>query len=183
MRCFAVLFCIATSLGAQQPEPPPDSARAGPESVPPSPPPPETLQQKRFLAGLRTATRGIAQLKDGMSRVTRAGTRDSVAQRRAGRFLAGLCGSSRGFLKRGRPHMTPTVYEDSVQLKARRLVTQVDSMIKYTTTCEDSAGATPNATAVGLGKRMKSYDAALRDFRVAIGLPVKEDTSKTAKRP
>jgi len=136
-----------------------------------------------FLAGLRTATRGIAQLKDGMSRVTRAGTRDSVAQRRAGRFLAGLCGSSRGFLKRGRPHMTPTVYEDSVQLKARRLVTQVDSMIKYTTTCEDSAGATPNATVVGLGKRMKSYDAALRDFRVAIGLPVKEDTSKTAKRP
>jgi hypothetical protein len=183
MRCLAVLFCIATSLGAQQPEPPADSARAAPESVPPSPPPPETLEQKRFLAGLRTATRGIAQLKDGMSRVTRAGTRDSVAQRRAGRFLAGLCGSSRGFLKRGRPHMTPTVYEDSVQLKARRLVTQVDSMIKYTTTCEDSAGATPNATVVGLGKRMKSYDAALRDFRVAIGLPVKEDTSKTAKRP
>jgi len=183
MRCLAALFCIATSLGAQQPEPPPDSARAAAESVPPSPPPPETLEQKRFLAGLRTATRGIAQLKDGMSRVTRAGTRDSVAQRRAGRFLAGLCGSSRGFLKRGRPHMTPTVYEDSVQLKARRLVTQVDSMIKYTTTCEDSAGATPNATVVGLGKRMKSYDAALRDFRVAIGLPVKEDTSKTAKRP
>jgi len=31
---------------------------------------------------------------------------------------------------------------------------------------------------------MKSYDAAaLRDFRVAIGLPVKEDTSKATKRP
>ena len=183
MRCLAVLLCVAaTSLGAQQPEPPPDSTRAVTESTrtPPSPPTPE---QKRFLAGLRTATRGIAQLKDGMSRVTRAGTRDSVAQRRAGRFLAGLCGSSRGFLKRGRPHMTPTVYDDSVQLKAKRLVTQVDSLIKYTTTCEDSAGATPNATVVGLGKRMKSYDAALRDFRVAIGLPVKDDTSKTAKRP
>src|SRR6266849_8444726 len=154
MRCLAVLLCVAaTSLGAQQPEPSPDSTRAVTESTP-TPPPPPTFEQKRFLAGLRTATRGIAQLKDGMSRVTRAGTRDSVARRRAGRFLAGLCGSSRGFLKRGRPQMSPTVYEDSVQLKARRLVTQVDSMIKYTTTCEDSAGATPNATVVGLGKRL-----------------------------
>jgi len=110
MRCLAVLFCIATtSLGAQQPEPSPDSARAVAESAPttPAPPPPETLEQKRFTQGLRTATRGIAQLKDGMSRVTRAGSRDSAAQRRAGRFLAGLCGSSRGFLKRGRPQMNP----------------------------------------------------------------------------
>ena len=186
MRCLAVLFCIVTSsLGAQQPEPPLDSARAVPESVPTPPPapPPETPEQKRFTAGLRTATRGIAQLKDGMNRMTRAGTRDSVAQRRAGRLLAGLCGSSRGFLKRGRPQMNPTAYEDSAQLKAKRLVTQVDSLIKYTTTCEDSARATPNSTMVGLGKRMKSYDAALRDYRVALGLPVKEDTTKTAKRP
>jgi hypothetical protein len=30
---------------------------------------------------------------------------------------------------------------------------------------------------------MKSYDAALRDFRLAIGLPVKEDTTKTTRRP
>ena len=183
MRCLAVLLCVAaTSLGAQQPEPPPDSTRAVTESMP-TPPPPPTPEQKRFLAGLRTATRGIAQLKDGMSRVARAGTRDSATQLRAGRFLAGLCGSSRGFLKRGRPQMTPTVYEDSAQLKARRLVTQVDSMINYTTTCEDSAAATPNSAAVGLGKRMKSYDAALRDFRVAIGLPVKDDTTKATKRP
>ncbi|SRR6266508_1604425 len=185
MRCLAMLLCVAApTLAAQEPEPPPDTARAPVESVPPPPPPsPPTLEQKRFLAGLRTATRGIAQLKDGMSRMTRAGTRDSVAQRRAGRLLAGLCGSSRGFLKRGRPQMSPAVYEDTVQVKARRLVTQVDSLIKYTTTCEDSAAATPTSTMVGLGKRMKSYDAVLRDFRVAIGLPVKEDTSKTTKRP
>ncbi len=138
MRCLAMLLCVAApTLAAQEPEPPPDTARAPVESVPPPPPPsPPTLEQKRFLAGLRTATRGIAQLKDGMSRMTRAGTRDSVAQRRAGRLLAGLCGSSR-----------------------------------------------PTSTMVGLGKRMKSYDAVLRDFRVAIGLPVKEDTSKTTKRP
>jgi len=30
---------------------------------------------------------------------------------------------------------------------------------------------------------MKSYDAALRDYRLALGLPVKEDTAKTTKRP
>src|SRR6266704_5148922 len=119
MRCLAMLLCVAAAaLGVQEPEAPLDSARPPAESI--APPPPPTLEQKRFLAGLRTATRGIAQLKDGMSRVTRAGTRDSVAQRRAGRLLAGLCGSSRGFLKRGRPQMTPTVYEDSVQLTARR---------------------------------------------------------------
>src|SRR6266700_2062116 len=72
---------------------------------------------------------------------------------------------------------------ESTCVTARRLVTQVDSMIKYTTTCEDSAAATPTSTSVGLGKRMKSYDAALRDFRVAIGLPVKDDTTKATKRP
>src|SRR5258707_15806131 len=116
--------------------------------------------------------RCLADLKDGRCGVWRPGMRASGARRGGGRFLAGLCGPGRGFLKRGRPQMSPTVYEDSVQLKARRLVTQVDSMIKYTTTCEDSAGAAPSAAVVGLGKRMKSYDAALRDFRVAIGLPV-----------
>jgi hypothetical protein len=187
MRCLAVLLCVtATSLRAQQPELPPDSVRAAAESVPappPPPPPPTTPEQQRFLDGLRTATRGIAQLKDAMGRVTRAGTRDSVAQRRAGRFLAGLCGSSRAFLKRGRPRMSPTVYEDSVQLKARRLVTHMDSLIAYTTTCEDSAAAAPKSTAGGLGKRMKNYDAALREFRLAIGLPVKDDTTKATKRP
>src|SRR2546428_53565 len=83
---------------------------------------------------------------------------------RAGRFLAGLCGSGRAFMKRGRPQMTPTVYEDSVRLKARRLVTQMDSLIAYTPTCEQRAGATPDSTATEVGKRMKSYDAALRDF-------------------
>jgi hypothetical protein len=178
MRCLAVLLCFtAISLSAQSPVA--DSARV--ESTPaPLPPSPE---QKRFLDGLKTATRGIAQIKDGLARVTRAGGRDAAAQRRAGRLLSGLCGSSRAFMRRGRPQMSPTVYEDSVQLKAKRLVTQVDSLIKYTTTCEDSATVAPGATVLGLGKRMKSYDAALRDFRVAIGLPVKEDTTKTTRRP
>src|SRR5438046_5629150 len=187
MRCLAVLVCVATTVArAQEPTPPPpppsapDSVRAESALVPPPPPSPE---QKRFLDGLKTATRGIAQLKDGLGRVTRAGGRDAAAQRRAGQIISGLCGSSRAFMKRGRPQMTPTVYEDSVQLKAKRLVTQVDTLIKYTTTCEDSATVAPGVTVLGLGKRMKSYDAALRDFRVAIGLPVKEDTAKATRRP
>lgn len=183
-RCLAVLWCLAvTSLAAQQPETPPDSAVVKAESVPPAPPPPPTLEQKRFLDGLKTATRGVAQLKDGMSRVARAGKRDSLAQRRAGRFLAGLCGSSRGFLRRGRPQMNPTVYEDTVQVKAKRLTTQIDTLIAFTPACEQRAAGAPDSTSVELGKRMKNYEGALRDFRLAIGLPVKEDTAKAPKRP
>ncbi|HEV2750305.1 MAG TPA: hypothetical protein VGV12_07270 [Gemmatimonadales bacterium] len=185
MRCLAVMTWItATVLGAQEPvpptpAPPADSTRV--ESLPPPPPP--SPEQKRFLLGLRTASRGIAQILDGVSRVTRAqSTHDAVSQRRAGRFLAGLCGSGRAFLKRGRPQMSPTVYEDTVRLKARRLVTQIDSLIAYTPTCEDSAAATPAATVVELGKRMKTYDAARRDFLLAVGLPVREDSSKQEKR-
>jgi hypothetical protein len=178
-----MMCCVASALGAQepvppQPGPPGDSGRV--ESLPPPPPSPE---QKRFLDGLRTASRGIAQLKDGMSRVTRAeSTHDPVAQRRAGRFLAGLCGSGRVFLRRGRPQLAPAAYEDTTRVKARRLVTQIDSLIAYTPTCEQSAGGTPGPTAVELAKRIKTYDAALRDFRLAAGLPVKEDSSKALKR-
>ncbi len=182
MRSLAVLLCVsaATSLGAQQPTPPPDSVR--PEStaaaaVPPvpTPPPPPSPEQRKFLDGLKTATRGIAQLKEGVNRVSRATTRDSLTQRRSGRLLAGLCGSSRAFLKRGRP-------SDTVRFLARRLVTQIDSLIAYTSNCEQEAVATPGPTAAEVGKRMKTYDAALRDFRLAIGLPVSEDTVKTPKR-
>jgi len=184
MRCVIVLLCIAaTPLTAQQSDtsPPLDSARV--ESLP-VPPPVPSPEQRRFLDGLRTATRGIAQLKDGVSRVARTGSsHDAQVRRRAGRFLAGLCGSGRAFMKRGRPQMSPMVYEDSVRLKARRLVTQMDSLIAYTPTCEQRAAATPDSAATELGKRMKSYEAALRDFRLAIGLPVKDDTSKTPRRP
>jgi hypothetical protein len=192
MRSLAVLLCVvaATSLGAQQPTPAPDSVRPETTAAPiapavppvPTPPPPPSPEQKKFLDGLKTATRGIAQLKEGVNRVTRATTRDSLTQRRSGRLLAGLCGSSRAFLKRGRPRLTVTVYSDTVRLLARRLVTQIDSLIAYTSHCEQEAVATPGPTAAEVGKRMKTYDAALRDFRLAIGLPVSEDTVKTLKR-
>ncbi len=180
-RSLLCLWIFAAPVGAQepvpQPTPPAESVRA--ELVPPPPSP----EQKKFLDGLRTATRGIAQLKDGVSRVTRAQNgHNAAAERRAGRFLAGLCGSSRAFLKRGRPQMTPTVYDDTARVQARRLVTQIDSLISYTPSCERSAAAAPDSTAVEVSKRMKTYDSALRDFRLAVGLPVKDDTSKTVKR-
>jgi hypothetical protein len=186
MRCLLVLMCVAAGAArAQQPVPPPaapaDSAHVDSVRVPPPPPTPE---QKRFVEGLRTATRGIAQLKDGLNRVTRTqANRDSVSLRRAGRFLAGVCGSARGFMARGRPFLKPAVYEDSTRLKARRLTSQMDSLIAYMPACEQSARATPGPTATELGKRVKTYDVTYRDFRAAIGLPLREDSSKTARRP
>ena len=194
MRCLAVLwFVAATALRAQQPvSPTPDSARADSTHALPAPqtpaapaaPAPPTPEQQRFLSGLRTATRGIAQLKDGLNRVTRAqATGNGTNQARAGRFLAGLCGSARAFMRRGRPALNPTVYPDSLQQTTRRLVTQLDSLIAFTPTCEQNAAAAPIPTATDLGKRMKTYDASLRDFRVGLGLPVKDDTSKTSRRP
>src|SRR3989441_9146931 len=123
MRCLAVLwFVAATALRAQQPVPPaPDSTRAESTHALPAPPAPAalappTLEQQRFLSGLRTATRGIAQLKDGLNRVTRAqATGNGTSQLRAGRSLAGLCGSARTFMRRGRPAFNPTQYTDSIQ--------------------------------------------------------------------
>lgn len=182
MRSLVVLSCIAAvaavPVAGQQPVPPPESVAA--ESTPPAEPTPEQL---RFLDGLRTASRGVAQLKDGLGRVTRAQARgDSASQRRAGRFLAGLCGSARGFLARGRPRMLPTAYEDTTRIIARRLTTQIDSLIAYMGSCELTAGKTPVPVATDLGKRMKSYDTALNNFRLAVGLPVKGDSSAGSRR-
>src|SRR5437667_11135509 len=119
MRCLAVLCCVAATVaGAQQPTPPPsppppDSARAESALAPPPPPTPE---QKRFVDGLRTATRGIDQLKDGLNRVTRTqSTVDSVHRRSAGRLLVGLCGRAPAFIERGRPIMNPALYDDAAR--------------------------------------------------------------------
>jgi len=183
MRCLVVLYCIAAPaavpVAAQQPVPPADSVAAD-STAPPAEPTPEQL---RFLDGLRTASRGVAQLKDGLGRVTRAQAKgDSASQRRAGRFLAGLCGSARGFLARGRPRMLPTAYDDTTRIIARRLTTQIDSLIAYMGTCELTGGKTPVPVSTDLGKRMKSYDTALNNFRLAVGLPVRADSSPTSRR-
>jgi len=184
MRCIAVLCCVAATFAGvvrgQEPAPPPaESVRA--ESTAPAAEP--TLEQKRFLDGLRTASRGVAQVKDGLSRVTRArALGDSASQRRAGRFLAGLCGSARGFMARGRPRMQSTAYEDSSRVMARRLATQIDSLMAFMPKCEQGAGKTPSVIATDLGKRMKSYDTAVNNFRAAVGLPVRGDSAPTSRR-
>ena len=140
-----------------------------------STPPPPTPAQTQYLDGLRTAARGVAQLRSGVERVLRLAGRPDTAQRRqAASRLAGMCGASRGFMTSGRAKMQPTAYEDSTRIKARRLAVRVDSLIRFIPSCETRARRAPDQTATELLARLRDYEAALRDFRVAIGLPVKD---------
>jgi hypothetical protein len=168
MRGFTLVLClVAGSAAAQEPvRAIPDTMRA--ESTPPPPPP--TLEQQRYLDGLRTAGRGVAQLKDGVSRVS-SSHGDSVRLKQAARRLGGLCGTANGFMTTGRARMKPTAYEDSTGTKARKLALQIDSLIRSTPGCEMSAARKPDSTVAGLVSRLRAYEAALRDFRAAIGLP------------
>jgi hypothetical protein len=178
---FAVLASVvATTLAAQQPAPPPAGDTARPEAAPAAAP---SADQRRFLEGLRTVSRGIAQLKDGVGRVTRArAAHDSVVARRAARFLAGLCGSARAFLRRGRLRMSPAAYADSARWAARRLTTQIDTLAAYLPGCEQTAAAAPESTAAQLARRLTGYDAALRDFRAVLAAPAKSDTIAPSSR-
>jgi hypothetical protein len=170
MRGFTLVLClVATTAAAQERVPTvPETTRA--ESAPPPPPAPPTLEQLRYLEGLRTAGRGIAQLKDAVSRVSGA-HRDSLRLKQAARRLGGLCGTSHGFMTSGRAKMQPTAYQDSTGIKARRLSLQIDSLIRSTPTCETRAARQPDSTVASLMARLRAYEAALRDFRTAIGLP------------
>lgn len=141
------------------------------ETVPSTPPPP-TPAQERYLQGLRTAGRGVAQMKDGIGRLVRARSRgDTALVRRAGRRLAGLCGAARGFIVSGRSRMAYRVYEAPVRRPARSVALRLDSLAAYARTCQREAGKTPQATSAGLLTRLRAYEAALADFRTAIGLP------------
>jgi|GEM_PF-1518701 hypothetical protein len=178
---FAVLASIvATTLAAQQPAPPPAGDTARPGAAPAAAP---SADQRRFLEGLRTVSRGIAQLKDGIGRVTRArAAHDSVAARRAARFLAGLCGSARAFLRRGRSRMSPAAYADSARWAARRLVAHIDTLAAYLPACEHTAAAAPDSAAAHLAKRLGGYDAALRDFRAVLPALPRSDTIAPSSR-
>jgi hypothetical protein len=168
MRGFTLVLClVATTAAAQEPVPTiRESTRA--ESTPPPVPP--TPVQLRYLEGLRTAGRGVAQLKDGLNRVS-GYHRDSLRLKQAARRLGGLCGTARGFMTSGRGKMQATAYEDSTGVKARRLTLQIDSLIRSTPTCEARAFRQPDSTTAGLLIRLRAYEAALREFRAAIGLP------------
>jgi len=143
--------------------------------VTPAPAPVPTIEQIRYLEGLKTATRGVAQLRDGLNRVVRtqqAG--DSLTRRRAARRLGGLCGSARSFILSGRPKMLPAAYADSMRILAKQVTTRLDSLNSALPVCEKTAGRDPATVATTLTGRLKTYDDALLAFRNAL----KPDSTK-----
>ena len=177
MRGFMVVACLCVSLTAalfaQDTTSQPDSA--APTLAPPPPTP--TPAQTRYLAGLRSASRGVAQLKDGVDRVLRSLARpDSVRVKQAGSRLAGLCGAARGFMANGRAQMQAIAYEDSARIKARALTMQVDSLLRYVPTCEARAARAPGRTANELLDRLRAYDVSAREFREATGIGSRQAT-------
>ena len=179
MRVLAVTLLFAGALttaplfGQQPPTPPVESTSTAPPA-PPTPPLP-TPAQTRYLQGLRTAGRGVAQIKDGLNRLARAQAgHDTLQTRLAGKRLGGLCGAARGFLSSGRNSMEPTSYEAPLRKPARDLTLQVDSLSLIAKECQLTAGKTPSPIAAGVLTRIRAYEAALAAFRTAIGLPNKQ---------
>jgi hypothetical protein len=152
---------------AQTPVPPP------PPPPPPPPAPAPTIEQIRYMEGLKTATRGVAQIRDGVNRVGRTQQADSLTRRRAARRLSGLCGTARSFIVSGRPKMQATAYADSMRVLAKQLTTRLDSLTNALPTCEKTAGRDPTVAAT-LTTRLKNYDDALLAFRTAL----KPDSTK-----
>jgi len=153
-----------------------DSTAAPPRDTAPQPP---TLEQVRYLEGLRSVARGAAQLRDGIDRVSRTQqTRDTLRQKQAGRRLGGLCTTARSFMSSGRPRMQPTAYTDSMRIVARQLNARVDSVIKFLPTCATTAGKKPASVAADLMNRMRAYETALAAFRTGLA-PPKPDSIKT----
>ena len=136
-----------------------------------------SIEQIRYMEGLRTATRGVAQIRDGLNRVTRTQKADSLTRRRAARRLGGLCGTARSFIVSGRPKMKPDAYADSVRILAKQLTTRLDSLTAFLPSCEKTAGRDP-AVATTLTTRLKNYDDALLAFRTAL----KPDSAKAASQ-
>jgi len=129
-----------------------------------------TPAQERYLNGLRTTGRGVAQLKSGVDRVMRSRS-DAAELRTAGQRLGGLCGSAASFMRQGRARMAHIAFTDSVRVIARRLNTQIDSVIAFLPTCQRRGGQAPEQTAATIVTRLRSYEAALQRFREAVILP------------
>jgi hypothetical protein len=133
------------------------------------------------MEGLKTATRGIAQIRDGLNRVIRTQSADSLTRRSAARRLGGLCGSGRSFIVSGRPKMQATAYDDSLRVLAKQLTTRLDSLSNVLPTCEQTAGRDPTV-ATTLTTRLKNYDDALLAFRNAQAALSKPDSTKTVSQ-
>jgi len=168
-------FAAGTGVGQDTTTPRPDSAK------PDSAPPPPTAAQVRYLEGLRTAGRGIAQLKDGVGRVVRMQS-DSVKRRQAGARLGGLCSAARGFMASGRAQMLPTAYDLPTRTPAKLLAVRIDSIIAYTPTCSRTASKNPAPVATEVLNRIRLYEAALVAFRTALGLPNRSTDSTPQRR-
>ena len=155
-----------------------------PAPVPAPPPPPSepSIEQIRYMEGLKTATRGIAQIRDGLNRVVRTQSADSATRIHAARRLGGLCGSGRSFISSGRPKMQPAAYADSLRILAKQLTSRLDSLATVLPTCEKTAGRDPNTVSTTLTARLKSYDEALLAFRNAQAALGKPDSTKTVSQ-
>ena len=150
----------------------PPTVTTSPAAPTPPPPPAPTLEQIRYMAGLRTVTRGVTQLRDGLNRVARTQqASDSIRKRSAARRLGGLCGTARTFIISGRPKMQATAYADSLRLLAKQLTLRLDSLNSALPVCEKSAGSDPATVTTTLTVRLKSYDDALLAFRAGINKP------------
>jgi len=141
-----------------------------------------TLEQTRYMEGLKTATRGIAQLRDGLNRVTRTQQADSVTRLHAARRLGGLCTSARSFILSGRPKMAPAAYTDSLRILAKQLTTRLDSLNAALPACEKGAGRDPTTVTTGLTKKLAAYDDALLAFKNAQAALNKPDSTKTVSQ-
>ena len=150
-------------------------------AVPATPPAP-TIEQLRYQDGLRTATRGITQLRDGLNRVARTLQADSVRRRSAARRLGGLCGTARTFIASGRPRMQPTAYADSLRILAKQMVTRLDTLSNVLPTCEKTAGRDAATVVTNVTARLKAYDDALLAFKTALLAQNKPDTTKTVSQ-
>jgi hypothetical protein len=144
------------------------------ESTAATPPPAPNPQQQRYLQGLRTAGRGVAQIKTGVDRLNRArGTKDSSQVKLAAKRLSAYCSAARGFIASGRGQMDPVAYDLPTRKQARDLTQQLDSLSLSAKECQNVKALAPQMLSTGLVARLRAYDAALAEFRTAIGLPNK----------
>jgi len=136
------------------------------------------------MQGLRTAGRGVAQIKSGIDRLNRArGMKDSSQVKLAAKRLAAYCSAARGFIASGRSQMDAVAYDPPTRKQARDLTQQLDSLSLSAKECQNARGLAAQMLSTGLVARLRAYDAALAEFRTAIGLPNKQTTASGAQLP